>query len=98
MKVVRIASFLVLLILVANPGPAQPAPHNTYYEYYSDCSFATFVGYDEYYSCDGYHLQGGVTSDYRKRILETCYGWIYINACQHFEGGTWVDIDCPAGV
>ena len=88
-----LASFVVVLLAAATALYAYGFIND--WHYYSDGTYTTEVGY-WYRNCDGtVLLQGGVTSDYRKKFDTSCRTGYESTICDEFINGTWVVIECP---
>lgn len=85
----------VALVLVASSAFAL---FETTYEYYSDGTFTTWVGEQDFDLCSNTNSSTGSTSDWRTKDRMNCDTQQGTHVCQQFVNGSWVDITCPPGV
>jgi hypothetical protein len=89
-------AFLFVLILVASS--AYSLVWEIDYTYYSDGTFTTCVG-EQDFLCDESEVDYGSTSDWRVRNRTLCQdGQPAGHACQEFVNGSWTFVTCPPGV
>ncbi len=94
-KPVRVAFLFALLLIAAS---AYANVWEIDYTYYSDATFTTWVGEDDFY-CDGSEYGYGSTSDFRVRNRTLCMnGEPAGHECQELVSGSWVPVTCPPGV
>jgi hypothetical protein len=94
-KLGRVA-FVVLVVLLTVSSFAQVDPFfRLDYNYYSDGTFATWVG-EEDNACDGYVYYSGTTSNFRTRDRIRCLDGINVShSCWEFSNGSWTPVTCP---
>jgi hypothetical protein len=68
------------------------------YEYYSDGTFTTWVGEQDYDYCSNIFTTTGSTSDWRTKDKANCDTQQGTHECQQLVNGSWVNITCPPGV
>jgi hypothetical protein len=95
-KIIRIiaaATFVVVASMVL------AGPNETLIVYYSDDTFQTYAGEEDYY-CDNTNFSTGPNSaPWRTYDVIRCdNGHSVIHECQQNMGGTWTDIGCPPGI
>jgi len=94
-KSMRVAVLFVLLLVASS---AYSLIWEVDYTYYSDGTFTTWVG-EQDFLCDGSEADYGSTSDWRVRNRTYCEdGQPAGHACQEFVNGSWNFVTCPPGV
>jgi hypothetical protein len=68
------------------------------YEYYSDGTFTTWVGEEDFDYCNNIFSNTGSTSGWRTKEKMNCDTIHGTSVCQQLVDGSWVDIACPPGV
>ena len=68
------------------------------YDYYSDGTFTTWVGEEEYDYCNDIFYTTGSTSSWRVKDKMNCDTHTGIHECQQLVNGSWTNITCPPGV
>jgi hypothetical protein len=97
MKKYALFAFAAVVVLIASQVVAQSLFELTY-EYYSDGTFTTWVGEEDYDYCTGTITTAGTTSDWRTKDRMNCDTQQGTHVCQQFVNGSWVNITCPPGV
>ncbi|HEV8436317.1 MAG TPA: hypothetical protein VGR95_23110 [Thermoanaerobaculia bacterium] len=96
MKKYVVVIFTAALLLVASQAFALL--FELTYEYYSDGTFTTWVGEQDYDYCNNAITSTGSTSDFRTKDRMNCDTGAGTHECQQLVNGTWVTITCPPGV
>lgn len=92
MKVVRVASLLLLVFVAAAAYPCQPEKT---IEYYSDSAFTDLLGWS-WCSCQGLTYQEGQQSGAYRRITTVgCHIGQETVTCYQWTGSYWQVITCP---
>ncbi|HXA16224.1 MAG TPA: hypothetical protein VN380_04490 [Thermoanaerobaculia bacterium] len=88
--------FVAMVVLLTVSSFAQVDPFfELDYNYYSDGTFATWVG-EEDNACDGNVYYSGTTSNFRTRDRIRCLDGINVShSCWEFSNGSWTPVTCP---
>lgn len=94
-KLLRVAVFFALSLIASS---AFPLIWEVDFTYYSDGTFTTTVG-EQDFLCDGTEVVYGSITAWRVRNRTYCEdGQPAGHACQEYVNGSWTFVTCPPGV
>lgn len=93
MRTIRRFLTVVVLLLIAVTASPQVV-QDVIDTWYTDGTFTSWVGYSES-DCNANFTQVGSQTDWMIQDRYGCYSGTHTTHCFHWDGSTWVQIQCP---